>query len=349
MSFDVREDGSVEGKEGESLTPRYVLGVVSQKAREFWPHWWFKCIVFFIGVWVTGAIWPDLLKFVAGALIWASLIALVVSFASNYKMKYPNARRRSWQGFGLALGIFVVGSVTGVVEDPKPTEPIQPAAVPTPTPTPKSDAGLLALGVQRRMAKDFAGSNAALKDLLASFPDSRHAGKAREYISRNQKDQPAALYANALAFRADGKYDESNNAANKVIGAFPTSPFAWKAKTVLAQNNASLRAAAAAAREADPVNRFIKRLAKAGVGSELIDTVSYDSDPKWIKVTVANGWHLAPYQLRLQAAQNLWKLWAGIASPSEPDNARIKLVDYNDNEVGGSRVIAGSMIWVQEN
>lgn len=67
------------------------------------------------------------------------------------------------------------------------------------------------------------------------------------------------------------------------------------------------------------------------------------------KIEVSNNWHIKPYQIRLQDAQNLWNAWAKIASPNEPDSARIKIVDSNGNEVGGSRVLAGSLIWVQEN
>lgn len=67
------------------------------------------------------------------------------------------------------------------------------------------------------------------------------------------------------------------------------------------------------------------------------------------EIEVRNNWHIKPYQIRLQDAQNLWNAWAKIASPNEPDSARIKIVDNNGNEVGGSRVLAGSLIWVQEN
>ncbi len=67
------------------------------------------------------------------------------------------------------------------------------------------------------------------------------------------------------------------------------------------------------------------------------------------EIEVSNNWHIKPYQIRLQDAQNLWSAWAKIASAQEPDSARIKIVDINGNEVGGSRVLAGSLIWVQEN
>ncbi len=65
-------------------------------------------------------------------------------------------------------------------------------------------------------------------------------------------------------------------------------------------------------------------------------------------ITVKNLWHIRAYQLRLQDAQTLWEAWAGIASPKDPDKARIKIVDLRDNEVGGSRIWGGSLIWVQE-
>lgn len=65
-------------------------------------------------------------------------------------------------------------------------------------------------------------------------------------------------------------------------------------------------------------------------------------------LTVDNVWHMKLYQIRLQDAQTLWKAWASIASPNDPDLARISIVDLHGNEVGGSRVWGGSLIWVQE-
>lgn len=84
---------------------------------------------------------------------------------------------------------------------------------------------------------------------------------------------------------------------------------------------------------------------------KLIDSVRVRriGDKTWeAELTVRDIWHLRHYQLRLQDAQTLWEAWAVIASPSEPDSARINLVDGNGNEVGGSRVWGGSLIWVQK-
>lgn len=79
-----------------------------------------------------------------------------------------------------------------------------------------------------------------------------------------------------------------------------------------------------------------------------MDSVSTGLTPDHAKITVNNVWHYQPYQVRLQMAQGLWNAWANIHSPGDPDKARIKIVDQMDNEVGGSRVWAGSLIWVSE-
>jgi len=67
-----------------------------------------------------------------------------------------------------------------------------------------------------------------------------------------------------------------------------------------------------------------------------------------LTLTVDNLWHIRHEQVRLQDAQALWETWATIASPKDPDNARIKLIDMRGNEVGGSRVWGGSLIWVKD-
>ncbi len=78
------------------------------------------------------------------------------------------------------------------------------------------------------------------------------------------------------------------------------------------------------------------------------DSVGKGVNEGQVVITVTDLWHLAPYQERLQAAQSLWQEWANIHSPQDVDRARIKLVDLSGNEVGGSRILAGSLIWVQE-
>ena len=86
------------------------------------------------------------------------------------------------------------------------------------------------------------------------------------------------------------------------------------------------------------------------LASKIVESVEVaQSDQRWTAtITLRNVWHLRNKQIRLQDAQTLWKAWAVVASKDNPDKARIKLVDLNGNEVGGSRVLAGSLIWVQD-
>lgn len=99
----------------------------------------------------------------------------------------------------------------------------------------------------------------------------------------------------------------------------------------------------------DRLDAYVALLNAAEV--KLIKNVSVDRIGKksWkATLTVDNLWHIRHYQIRLQDAQTLWEAWASIASPMDPDKARIKLVDLRENEVGGSRVWGGSLIWVNE-
>lgn len=67
-----------------------------------------------------------------------------------------------------------------------------------------------------------------------------------------------------------------------------------------------------------------------------------------LKITVKDPWHLQHKQIRLQTAQDLWKVWSGIVLHPEPDRVRLELVDRNGNAVGGSRMLAGSLIYVND-
>jgi hypothetical protein len=96
------------------------------------------------------------------------------------------------------------------------------------------------------------------------------------------------------------------------------------------------------------VKTYLSLLRSSGITDALVIDVAPGRVDGEIKITVANGWHFQPYQLRLQGAQNLWKIWANLHAPTKPDSAHIRLVDLNGNDVGGSRALAGSLIWVQK-
>jgi hypothetical protein len=94
------------------------------------------------------------------------------------------------------------------------------------------------------------------------------------------------------------------------------------------------------------LNSFVTALKTAGIDNSIIGGCSAEDDK--LTIVVTNAWHFYPYRIRLQVTQNLWMLWAKIRSPNDLDQARIKLTDYNENSVGGSRWLAGSLIWVEE-
>lgn len=99
---------------------------------------------------------------------------------------------------------------------------------------------------------------------------------------------------------------------------------------------------------ADYIPKFRSLLSSIDKDDTIILGVSPGRVDGEVKIKVSNEFHYQPYQVRLQAAQALWKGWASIYSPEDGDKARIQLVDLMGNEVGGSRVWAGSLIWVQE-
>lgn len=88
---------------------------------------------------------------------------------------------------------------------------------------------------------------------------------------------------------------------------------------------------------------FLLTLRASGIDESLIEGVEEGYVKNSIRIIVSNSWHLAPYQVRLQAAQNLQNLWAAAI----PDDAvaMISIVDYNGNEVGGRGVFG---VWVQK-
>ena len=101
---------------------------------------------------------------------------------------------------------------------------------------------------------------------------------------------------------------------------------------------------------ASKLEAFIAILSSDPIASKIVKNVSVaQSGDRWTAtITVQNVWHLRAKQVRLQDAQTFWKAWAVIASANNLDMARIKMVDLNGNEVGGSRLTAGSMLWVQD-
>jgi len=108
------------------------------------------------------------------------------------------------------------------------------------------------------------------------------------------------------------------------------------------------REAGAAQKFAADQAEFLRRMETVPeVGTILVSTQRGMSGDD-LKITVAQTWHYQPFQVRLQLAQTLWRIWAKIHAPSTPDQAYISLVDANGNSVGGSSSMAGSLVHVDK-
>lgn len=96
------------------------------------------------------------------------------------------------------------------------------------------------------------------------------------------------------------------------------------------------------------VAAFIAKIESVGIANDLIARASVDGklSADLLVITVGSTWHRAGRQGRLVAAQRLWQVWSEINSPTNPDTSRIQLVDANGNKIGGSSLVAGSSIKV---
>ncbi len=77
---------------------------------------------------------------------------------------------------------------------------------------------------------------------------------------------------------------------------------------------------------------FTATLESLGLDNSIIESTKFSGDE--VTITVAQAWHLVPYQFRLQAAQSLYALARQLI-----DNPRLILVDVNGNRVGGSGIL----------
>jgi hypothetical protein len=97
---------------------------------------------------------------------------------------------------------------------------------------------------------------------------------------------------------------------------------------------------------ATDIGQFKKEIEKLGGDAVITEITGLGDDI--VKLRVRNAWHDLSYGSRLDMAQNLQRLWAGIHSPGDPDKARILIRDQAGSEVGGSRMWGGTMIWVEK-
>jgi hypothetical protein len=163
---------------------------------------------------------------------------------------------------------------------------------------------------------------------------------------------------------AEPMTDPSTGQQKAVSGGF--RPSIWLLLFVLlsgffcmtgcAQDSQPVQAESAAPTSSDPIhkdasadrNRFWQKLHAIDPTNQCVVGVSKGIAENDAKIAVSNEWHEQNFHARLQMAQNMWKIWANIHSPASPDQSLISLVDGNDNSVGGSSAMAGSMVSVDK-
>lgn len=186
-------------------------------------------------------------------------------------------------------------------------------------------------------------------DLLAKMPESEFAS----FSERGQQPPSMVLGFDALDARllenAKGQLPAAT--ANREKRAAAEKGRAEDARRKREAEADGERARVAAARQSvhDKADAYQAILDAGNVTIVERVTAQQIGDGTWeATLTVGSLWHIKHKQVRLQDAQNLWQAWALVASPKDQDSARIRIVDHNGNEVGGSRVWGGSLIWVND-
>lgn len=92
-----------------------------------------------------------------------------------------------------------------------------------------------------------------------------------------------------------------------------------------------------------------KTLQRLGLDPSGILNTALGEDGDTLEIIVAADWLQHPYTKRLQDTQVWWRLWADVYSPYHGwDRALIRLRDAEGFEAGGSKLQAGSLIYVRE-
>lgn len=73
---------------------------------------------------------------------------------------------------------------------------------------------------------------------------------------------------------------------------------------------------------------------------------SFTGQGKRLEVTMLPAFALLPRDAKQRNGQAIWSAWAAVASPGDLDAAYITLIDASGNTLGGSSVIAGSIVSV---
>ena len=104
--------------------------------------------------------------------------------------------------------------------------------------------------------------------------------------------------------------------------------------------------------KAGALDRYRAEISRIDPNRMIITDVSMSSPPldcdACIDITVGTGFLSANKAVRLEAAKNFWQIWSAYSSPTDRDEARIRLVTQSGTKVGGSGMWGGSDISVDD-
>jgi hypothetical protein len=101
------------------------------------------------------------------------------------------------------------------------------------------------------------------------------------------------------------------------------------------------------------VKQMTSIINNAGMGSYISNvSLEYVSSLPQLVLEVRSNWHYQSKQVRKDATTKLWERWVRLCLikklGEEADSCRIKLISQSGDAVGGSRVFAGSLIYVND-
>lgn len=105
------------------------------------------------------------------------------------------------------------------------------------------------MAISSRQKEDYIESNKYLEQMIEKFPQSSFIKEAKGVIEKNNSNIAQELYDKAITLQRQGKYAESNAAADQLLTKFPKSSLIKKAEQVKLDNKAKLKEEQASTRK----------------------------------------------------------------------------------------------------
>lgn len=190
------------------------------------------------------------------------------------------------------------------------------------------ETDFLALGKQQGYEAALAAQSAAENQWQ---PVSQKWNAAISSLSQVPADHPDYAEAQAKIVEYTANFEVARNRSQT-----------YQAK--LEQSRAEVRQA--------PMKEFESELKRIDPSGQLVTRVAPDrfmtDCDTCIDITVASGFLGLNKATRLEVATQLWTIWVRYSDVTDVDKARIRLVTQSGRKVGGSGMMGGSMIYVDD-